>query len=323
MKKTSESNMNLSLTDVICTAIQVPGVKINREDFLRNQFKKESLERVSQIIECGPIVAACDRNELRKAAQRIVNDRTVFSTAASFAAGLPGSLTMAAAIPADLMQFYAVALRMAQELAYLYGEPDFWSGGRPDDDRVTNQLILYCGVMLGASGAAQAVRVLSSSLAKQMIKKIPQQALTKTFYYPVVKSVVRAFGGKMTKSVFAKGMSKAVPIIGGVVSGGITFASMRPMGMRLIDTLDEAHFDYTSEEFEADWQDIVEVCEEIPMNKDDVIIQGEEEKIIESTKCSTEQALDEINRAKQMQEMGVITQEEFAQIKARIISRMA
>ena len=63
-----------------------------------------------------------------------------------------------------------------------------------DNDKVTNQLILYCGVMLGASGAAQAVRVMSSALAKQILKKLPQKALTKTFYYPIIKSIAKAFG---------------------------------------------------------------------------------------------------------------------------------
>lgn len=334
MKKTEAQNPNLSLTEVVSAAVQIPGVKVNREDFLRLQFKKEPLDQVARIIEEGPVKSGYDRATLRKMAQKIINDRTVFSTAASFAAGLPGGLTMAAAIPADLMQFYGVALRVAQELAYLYGEPDLWNGERLDDEKVTNQLILYCGVMLGASGAAQAVRVLSSSLAKQMLKKIPQKALTKTFYYPIIKSVVKAFGGKMTKKVFAQGMSKAVPVIGGVVSGGITFATMRPMGMRLLDTLDEAHFDYTPSEFEEDWKDIVEVCEEqespdlIDSSADypDEICQADgsaQESIDNDQSLSAQNAFDEIKNAKKLQEMGVITEEEFAQIKKKIISRMA
>lgn len=318
MKRTEDKakNLNLTLTDVIGTAIQMPGVKVDRDEFLRIQFKKEPLEKVAEIIEIGPVKAQCDRAQLRKMAQKIVNDRTVFSTAASFAAGLPGGLTMAAAIPADLMQFYAVALRVAQELAYLYGEPDLWKGEQLDNERVTNQLILYCGVMLGASGAAQAVRVLSSALAKQMIKKLPQKALTKTFYYPIVKSVVKTFGGKMTKKVFAQGASKAVPVIGGVISGGVTFATMRPMGMRLIDTLDEAHFDYTPSEFEEDWNGIIEVCEEAE-EAEAVVVQD-----VPKDSLSMEQALEEINKVKQLQDAGVITEEEFAQIKKKIIARM-
>lgn len=47
-------------------------------------------------------------------AKRIINERTIVSTGASFVAGLPGGLAMAATIPADMLQFYGIALRMAQ-----------------------------------------------------------------------------------------------------------------------------------------------------------------------------------------------------------------
>ena len=91
---------------------------------------------------------------------------------------------------------------------------------------------------------------------KQALKKLPQQALTKTFYYPIIKAIAKAIGIKMTKSVFAKGVSKAIPILGGFVSGTITFATMRPMGMKLVNEFDEIRFDYSREEFEDDWKDI-------------------------------------------------------------------
>lgn len=45
--------------------------------------------------------------------------------------------------------------------------------------------------------------------AKQALKKLTQKALTKTFYYSIVKSIAKAFGPKMTKEVFAKGVSKS------------------------------------------------------------------------------------------------------------------
>ena len=262
MAKKEQQEMNLSLENVVATAIQVPGVKVNRELFLREQFQKESKELIDAIVENGPVNAQVSQETLRKMAKKIINERTLVSTSASFVAGLPGGLAMAATIPADMLQFYGVALRMAQELAYLYGEADLWNGEFLDNDKVTNQLILYCGVMLGASGAAQAVRVMSSAVAKQILKKLPQKALTKTFYYPIVKGICKFFGVSMTKSLFAKGVSKAVPILGGVVSGGITFATLRPMGQRLADTLDDAHFSYTEEDFHEDWEDIVEIGED-------------------------------------------------------------
>lgn len=253
----AQKENNTSLVTVIDTVIKIPGIKVNREDFLRKQFAKVPSELYDLIIKQGPIKAGCEKKEIHKKAIALINERTMFSTGASFVAGMPGGLAMAATIPADIIQFYGVALRLAQELAYLYGEEDLWTDNTLDNDKVRNQLILYSGVMLGVTGAGQAVRVLSSALAKQALTKLPKQALTRTFYYPIIKSIVKFFGGKMTKDIFAKGVSKAIPVIGGLVSGGITLATMRPMGIRLANTLEKAHYDYTEEDFNADWKEII------------------------------------------------------------------
>lgn len=311
--KTEKKENNISLENVISTAIQIPGVKVNRELFLRERFQNESPEIVEQIVKIGPVDAQVSRDALRKMSKRLINERTLTSTGVSFVAGLPGGIAMAATIPADMIQFYGVALRMAQELAYLYGEVDLWNGQVLDNDKVTNQLILYCGVMLGASGAAQAVRVMSSALAKQIMRKLPQKALTKTFYYPIVKAVSKFFGVSMTKGLFAKGVSKAVPVIGGVVSGGITFATLRPMGQRLADTLDQAHFSYTEADFQSDWQDIVEVNE----NESDST-----DKTPSSITVSANNILEEIQKAKNLLDAGILTDQEFAELKAKLISKL-
>lgn len=313
------NNENDKLVEIISAAVQLPGVKVNRSEFLLNQFKDATSELREAVLEKGPIEAGCSREILNQKASHLLMDRTLASTGASFLAGLPGGLAMAATIPADMLQYYAVALRTAQEIAYLYGEADLWDNGSVDDERIRNQLILYCGVMFGATGAAQAVRVLSSALAKQALKKIPQQALTKTIYYPIIKSICKFFGIHMTKGVFAKGVSKAVPVIGGFISGGITFATMRPMGMRLINAMDEAHFTYTQADFNADWIEIVDVCEE---NGEEV--PEEIEKITQASTAteSTPSITEEIKKAKELFDLGIISEEEFTVMKNKLIAKL-
>ena len=51
--------------------------------------------------------------------------------------------------------------------------------------------------------------------------------------YPIVKQVARAVGIKMTKEIFAKGVSKVVPVVGGVVTGGLTFITFKPCALKL------------------------------------------------------------------------------------------
>ena len=147
--------------------------------------------------------------------------------------------------------------------------------------------------------------------------------MTKTFYYPVVKSILKFFGVSLTKNTFAKGVSKVIPVVGGVVSGGITLASMLPMGNRLFNTLDKAHFEYTMTDFETDMGDISKVCAiEVAKEKIAKSENVNEEKSVTTNSISQEEIFEKIQKAKQMFDNGVITAEEFSEIKAKLISQM-
>ena len=250
-EKDNEIAKQVMLEEVITNAVKIPGVKVNRKQFLEEQFLSKE-ECLDVILDKGPIEAGIARDEIISLSKKLILTRTSQSSIASFVTGIPGGLAMAATIPADMLQFFGMALRLAQELSYLYGAQDLWANGKIDDDKVRNQLVLYCGVMFGVSGAVSGVRVLSTQISKTALKKIPQKALTKTFWYPIIKKIANLIGIHLTKKTFAQGVSKAVPVIGGFVSGGINFASMMPMSNRLNDTLDKATFNYTDEEFNQD-----------------------------------------------------------------------
>lgn len=310
----SKQEQNTSLVKTISAAIQIPGVKVDRESFLLDAFKHENPNLRNRIIEVGPVAAGCNRNQLKNLAKKYVDIRTTTSAGASFAAGIPGGLAMAATIPADTLQFFGTALRLAQEISYIYGAEDLWDNGEVDTDKVQRQLVLYCGVMFGVGGASATLRVVSSALGKQALKKIPQMALTKTFYYPIIKAIAKTVGIKMTKGVFAKGVSKAVPILGGIVSGAITLASMHPMGMKLIDEFDEVKFDYTHAEFEADWKDITE---EFDLKADEYT-----ETNSSTNNNPVKSIADQLREAKELLDAGLIDQEDFIEMKKNILSKM-
>ena len=251
----SNQSTQAALEVIVNNAIQIPGVKVDRQKFLAETFAKEKVD-MRQIIDLGPIEAGCARETLAHMADKLIFMRTGASSAASFAMGLPGGLAMGATIPADTLQFFGMSLRLAQELAYLYGAQDLWKDGEIDDEAVRGQLILYCGVMFGVSGAAAGVRILSSQIAKTTLKKLPQKALTKTLWFPIVKQIGKLVGIKVTKNTVAKGVSKAIPVVGGVISGGLNFASMLPMAKRLASSLDKANFDYSENEILADYEEV-------------------------------------------------------------------
>ena len=250
-EKDNDLTKQMMLEEVITKAVQIPGVKVNRKQFLAEQFASKA-DNLEEILDKGPVEAGIKREDINLLSKKLILTRTSQSSTASFVAGIPGGLAMAATIPADVLQFFGMSLRLAQELSYLYGAQDLWNDEKIDDDKVKNQLILYCGVMFGVSGAVSGVRVLSTQLSKTALKKIPQKALTKTFWYPILKKIANFIGLSLTKKTFAQGVSKAVPVIGGFISGGINFASMMPMANKLNDTLDKAIFNYSDEEFNKD-----------------------------------------------------------------------
>lgn len=346
MENNKELSKEIVLEDVISQSVKLPGVKVNRNKLLAELFTNTG-KNIKDIIDLGPVECGFTSEELSKIASKLIIKRTSQSSAASFVAGIPGGIAMAATIPADIMQFFGMALRLAQELSYIYGAEDLWVDGQVDDEKVKSQLILYCGVMFGVSGAVSGVRVLTTQIAKTAAKKIPQKALTKTFWYPIVKQIGKAIGVKITKNTVAKGVSKAVPILGGVISGGLNFASMMPMANRLQQTFDTTAFHYTEEELNADIEELEKFAEYEEIDDEP---EGIKEKAMEevrnigskvsssiknvgsqlsgitgkfSNKVANEPVkadpYEEIKKMKELLDMGIITQEEFDKKKSELL----
>lgn len=224
---------------VLRNAVQVPLVRIDREPFLRAALEKHFPKKVvEQAITESPAAAGITADQLNSIAYDSINYETTKVTALSFAAGLPGGIAMAGTIPADLTQQMAHMLRIMQKLAYLYGWPSLMDEENSTiDDGMVNNLIIFSGIMFGVEGASQAIHRVAAQVALHVAKKLPQKALTKGIVYPVVKKIALTLGMHMTKQTFAKSVSKVIPIIGGVVSGRLTFATYRPMACKLKDHL--------------------------------------------------------------------------------------
>lgn len=318
------------LEEVITKSVQIPGVKVNRKQFLKEQFDSIT-NNLEEILDKGPVEAGIKREDIILLSKKLILARTSQSSIASFVSGIPGGMAMAATIPVDILQFFGMALKLAQELSYLYGAQDLWVDGKIDDDKVKNQLILYCGVMFGVSGAVSGVRVLSTQLSKTALKKIPQKALTKTFWYPILKKTANFIGINLTKKTFAQGVSKVVPIIGGVISGGINFASMMPMANRLNDTLDKATFNYSDEEFNKDIEIIMNINEyEYEEEKTSVskkvsdgihnTTDGISKFISKMGKKNEKNSYEEIKKLKELLDEGILTKEEFDKKKKELLN---
>ena len=223
----SESN---SWDKVMNLALSMPMVKVDRNTFLMNEFSM--YDNADQLRDKRPI-DLFDAEAIERAARGVINSHLATATVTSTAAGIPGGLAMAATMPADIAQYYWHVLVVAQKLGYLYGWPDLLDDKGQITEGTRNVLTLFVGVMFGAQAASKLVGEIAKRVSLQAAKRLPQQALTKTIYYPVIKQVAKWIGVKMTKDTFGKSVGKAIPILGGVLSGAITAFSFKPMAEKL------------------------------------------------------------------------------------------
>lgn len=230
----------IDIQDIITLAIKTPGVHVTRSSFLQKElFKNHPQEVIDDAIARTPALAGIASEEIHKIADQVIRFERYCVSGISVALGAPGGWAMAATIPADIIQYYGYTLRATQKLMYLYGFPEIDSDeeGLQLDSETINEIILCLGVMNGVAGANNAIKGMAKALAAGVEKKLLNMALTKGAFYPFVKSVMKWFGVKLTESVFAGFFKKAIPVVGGVVGGGITFLTFKPCCYRLKNAL--------------------------------------------------------------------------------------
>ncbi|MFE5830653.1 hypothetical protein ACFQ67_11040 [Streptomyces sp. NPDC056488] len=234
-KSRASENPESRFSAVLASVANLPGVRIDREAYLRSALARHcSEDEIRRAIEDSPAAAGIPLDVLDKAADASITYETSKAGALSAAAGMPGIFALPVTVPTDMAQYMSHMLRIAQKLAYLYSWPDLLSTDTDDlDDATKGVLTLFVGVMFGTQSANSAVGQVSNMMAKQVAKKLPQKALTQGVVYPIVKKVAAYLGVEMTKQTFAKTVSKAIPVVGAVVSGGLTLATSRPMAKRL------------------------------------------------------------------------------------------
>ncbi|MFE3657314.1 hypothetical protein [Streptomyces sp. NPDC059165] len=220
---------------LLLAAAKLPGVRINREAYLRSALARRcSEEQIRRAIDETPAAAGIPVDVLDKVAGDSIRYETAKVSALSAAAGVPGAFALPATVPADAAQYIGHMLRISQKLAYLYSWPDLFSEeGDEVDDATKSVLTLFFGVMFGTQSANAAVGKVAGLMAEQVAKTLPRKALTHGVIYPIVKKVAGYLGVRMTTQSFATTVSKAIPLVGAAVSGGLTLATFLPMAKRL------------------------------------------------------------------------------------------
>ncbi len=232
----------IDIEDVIILGLRTPGIKVNREKYLRKEFTKRFQEEViDEAVSKNPASAGITTKEIDKIADEVIKFERNCVSGISAALAAPGGIAMAVTIPADIAQYYGYMLRATQKLLYLYGFPEInvEEKNQVFDSETMNLLIICLGVMYGVAGANNALRAIAKGLAEGISKKIMRTALTKGTVYPIIKKVATWFNVKMTKELLSSVVKKSVPVVGGVIGGALTFFTFKPCCDRLKKSLQD------------------------------------------------------------------------------------
>lgn len=225
---------------VLTAALSVPGVKVNRSNFLSKELKNYcDDEKLKLAIDSMPLdVVSMDI--IDKIAAACIWHHTFSATIASAATGIPGGLgALLGLVPTDMAQYYYHTFVLSQKLAYLYGYPELYDEEGNITEESQNALTLFIGEMMGVNVAKEGIIELSKAISAQVVKRLPRVALTKGTIYPLVKQVTKMIGIKLSKKIFANTLGKTIPIIGAIIAGGLTWATFMKAAKRLRNTFRE------------------------------------------------------------------------------------
>ena len=233
---------SLTAENILLTAMKVPGVRIDRERFLRKElslfFAEDTVDRA---IALNPAEAGIPKEKINGIAQGVINREANQVTGFSVLASLPGAALPAAvagAVTADIVAYFSHILRVIQELAYLYGFEDFGlneedPGEQGIDPDTMDQIMVFLGVMFGIRGSGPVLEKLAGYTAKHTAKKLVKHTLRKNAVIPGADKIIARIGIRLTKQMLADAVASAIPVAGSAASGLLMYALFKPRCMKL------------------------------------------------------------------------------------------
>lgn len=199
-------------------------VKIEQEEIMQllDRLYDQSVQGIARV---SPPIDALANDYLRKsgdvdaAARKFIDYQVAKCTTSGFLTGLGGVVTLPVAIPANVGSVLYVQMRMIACLAYM--------GGYDTNSDQVQTLVYACLAGISIDQLLKNVGIqFGTRFTVAMVKKIPGTVLTK---------INQKVGFRFLTKFGTKGLiniGKAIPIVGGVISGGFDFAETRVIADR-------------------------------------------------------------------------------------------
>lgn len=232
------------------------GHRISQEEIMQllDKLYDQSVQGIAKV---SPPIEELANNYLEKnknietAAKKFIKYQIVKCTTSGFVSGLGGLITLPVAIPANVGSVMYVQMRMIACLAYM--------GGYDTDSDQVQTLVYACLAGISLDQVLKNVGIqFGTKVTMSLVRKIPGTVLTK---------INQKVGFRFLTKFGTKGLiniGKAVPIVGGVISGGFDFAETKLIANRAYKMFIENNFDVLSRDDgnSIEFTDEVEIMEE-------------------------------------------------------------
>lgn len=156
------------------------------------------------------------------AAEKLIRNQIAKCGTSGFVTGLGGMITLPVAIPANIASVIYIQLRMIATVAYI-------GGYDPNTDEVqTLAYLCLTGSAMSDIAKSAGIKV-GEKISINLIKKIPGSVLTK-INQKVGFRLITKFGEKGIIN-----LGKMVPLVGGVIGGGVDIASTNVIAKKAIN----------------------------------------------------------------------------------------
>lgn len=200
------------------------GAKLNQEEIMQllDKLYDQSVQGIAKV--SPPIEELANdylakSNDVDAAAKKFINYQVAKCTTSGFVTGLGGLITLPVAIPANVGSVMYVQMRMIACLAHM--------GGYDTNSDQVQTLVYACLAGISIDQILKNVGIqFGTKFTMAMVKKIPGTVLTK---------INQKVGFRFLTKFGTKGLiniGKAVPIVGGVISGGFDFAETKIIANR-------------------------------------------------------------------------------------------
>ena len=194
--------------------------------------------------------------DTEQAAKSFINYQIAKCTTSGFLTGLGGLITLPIAVPANVSSVMYVQMRMIACLAYM--------GGYDISSDQVQTLVYACLAGISLDQVVKQVGIkFGVKMAQAMVKKIPGKVLTK---------INQKVGFRFLTKFGTKGLiniGKAIPIVGGIISGGFDFAETKIIADRAFKMFILGDFSSSKQANNSNDEDTIEI------NADDFVVVDE------------------------------------------------